>query len=142
MFPKMTIILGGASSGKSGFAEKLIGLSGLRPVYVASATAHDDEMRTKIARHRTARGADWALVEAPLAAAGALLGAKAGDAVLFDTKYVVYIGCCYSAQKISCSAFVHMTRDCAACVHQDMAQSAAKPFRCTARVLHHTLFAI
>lgn len=66
----------------------------------------------------------------------------AGDAVLFDTKYVVYIGCCYSAQKISCSAFVHMTRDCAACVHQDMAQSAAKPFRCTARVLHHTLFAI
>ena len=84
LFPHLSLILGGASSGKSAFAEKIIVNSGLTPLYLATSDAHDDEMRTKIARHRTQRGADWALIETPLDAADALSGVKAGHAVLLD----------------------------------------------------------
>jgi adenosylcobinamide kinase / adenosylcobinamide-phosphate guanylyltransferase len=81
---KLTTVLGAAASGKSIFAERLVRQTGLRPVYIATAQAHDAEMEAKIAAHRRARGAGWRTVEAPLDLPAALAGAAPGDAVLID----------------------------------------------------------
>jgi adenosylcobinamide kinase/adenosylcobinamide-phosphate guanylyltransferase len=77
-----TLILGGARSGKSRFAERLAQRSGLERVYVASAEARDDEMAARIAQHRVQRGEGWTTVEAPLALAEAIGRESRADRVL------------------------------------------------------------
>jgi adenosylcobinamide kinase/adenosylcobinamide-phosphate guanylyltransferase len=80
-----TLVLGGARSGKSAFAEKMIGDSGLTRIYLATAAADDDEMRNRIVHHRTQRGDGWITVEEPLALVDALTReATHGRAVLVD----------------------------------------------------------
>ncbi|MEM7464327.1 MAG: bifunctional adenosylcobinamide kinase/adenosylcobinamide-phosphate guanylyltransferase [Pseudomonadota bacterium] len=64
--PGVTLVLGGARSGKSSFAENLVEESGLKPVYVATAQAFDSEMKDRIERHRARRGDQWETVEAPI----------------------------------------------------------------------------
>jgi adenosylcobinamide kinase/adenosylcobinamide-phosphate guanylyltransferase len=68
-----TLVLGGARSGKSRFAEGLaLGFEGPK-TYIATAEPFDDEMRQRIARHREQRAAHgWATIEAPLDPAAAL----------------------------------------------------------------------
>lgn len=68
----VTLVLGGARSGKSRFAEALALESGLAPVYVATAGVHDEEMRARVHNHRTRRDARWRTVEILLDLAGAL----------------------------------------------------------------------
>ena len=66
MTRELILILGGARSGKSAYAERLARERGGEDVlYVATAEAWDDEMRTRIAAHRTARPAAWRTLEAP-----------------------------------------------------------------------------
>src|SRR5713226_6466261 len=77
-----TLVLGGARSGKSAFAERLARESGLERVYLATATAGDDEMRARVARHRANRGAGWRTVEEPLAIVGALTREAASHRVI------------------------------------------------------------
>ena len=80
-----TLVLGGARSGKSTFAEQLVEASGLARIYLATATAGDDEMRSRIAHHRERRGEGWITVEEPLALVDALTReATRGRAVLVD----------------------------------------------------------
>jgi adenosylcobinamide kinase / adenosylcobinamide-phosphate guanylyltransferase len=66
------LVLGGARSGKSRYAQRLAEACGLRPLLIATAQAHDAEMAERIARHAASRDARWALVEEPVALAGAL----------------------------------------------------------------------
>ena len=85
MLPATTLVLGGARSGKSAFAERIVAASGLTRVYLATATAGDEEMRARIARHRADRGEGWGTVEEPLALAEALAReGTSGSAVLVD----------------------------------------------------------
>lgn len=68
----LTLILGGARSGKSRHAQTLAEASGLAVTVVATARAGDGEMAHRIARHRAERPAHWHTVEEPLALADTL----------------------------------------------------------------------
>ncbi|MGR3484517.1 MAG: bifunctional adenosylcobinamide kinase/adenosylcobinamide-phosphate guanylyltransferase [Paracoccaceae bacterium] len=80
----LTLVLGGAASGKSAFAEGLIVATGRPRVYVATATAHDAEMTKKIAAHRDQRGPGWETLEGPDKLERNLSGVGAEKVVLLD----------------------------------------------------------
>lgn len=84
MLDRLTLVLGGARSGKSAFAERMARAATPHPVYLATAEAHDDEMRARIAEHIAARGPHWRCVEAPHDPAPALAQVAANEAVLLD----------------------------------------------------------
>ena len=68
----LELILGGARSGKSRFAERLAAESGLAVTYIATSQPLDGEMVERIAHHRERRPAHWTLVEEPEACAALL----------------------------------------------------------------------
>jgi adenosyl cobinamide kinase/adenosyl cobinamide phosphate guanylyltransferase len=74
---ELALVLGGARSGKSRFAEGLLARHAPPWLYVATAEAGDAEMVTRIAAHKARRGTDWMTVEAPRDLAGVL--AEHGD---------------------------------------------------------------
>jgi adenosylcobinamide kinase/adenosylcobinamide-phosphate guanylyltransferase len=76
------LILGGARSGKSEYAQRLAEEMGRSVLYVATATAGDEEMAERIARHRAARPAHWRTLEAPTDVGEALKAAIADARVV------------------------------------------------------------
>jgi adenosylcobinamide kinase/adenosylcobinamide-phosphate guanylyltransferase len=82
--PKLTLVIGGARSGKSRHAESLI--MALPPpwIYVATAETLDDEMARRVAEHRARRGDGWQTVEAPRNLPQALDDAPEGAPILVD----------------------------------------------------------
>jgi adenosylcobinamide kinase/adenosylcobinamide-phosphate guanylyltransferase len=80
---RLTLVLGGARSGKSRYAESLV--TALPPpwIYVATGQGLDAEMAARIGAHRARRGAGWTTVEAPRELAGAL-AAHAQAPILVD----------------------------------------------------------
>ena len=84
LMSKFTLVIGGARSGKSSFAEGLVLATNRPRRYIATAQAWDNEMRARIAQHREQRGEGWITVEAPLDLAGALANAQTNEVVLVD----------------------------------------------------------
>lgn len=83
--PKTCLVLGGARSGKSRYAQQLAEDSGRELVFLATAMAWDDEMRDRVAAHRRDRDERWRTVEEPLALAKVLnRHAVVGAVVLVD----------------------------------------------------------
>jgi adenosylcobinamide kinase / adenosylcobinamide-phosphate guanylyltransferase len=82
--PHLTLVLGGARSGKSRYAEDLI--AAVRPpwVFVATAEPGDAEMAERIAAHRSRRGKSWQTIEAPHDLPAALAAVAADTPVLVD----------------------------------------------------------
>ncbi|MFQ5774289.1 MAG: bifunctional adenosylcobinamide kinase/adenosylcobinamide-phosphate guanylyltransferase [Kiloniellaceae bacterium] len=83
--PPVTLVLGGARSGKSRYAEALVESRPGACVYLATAEPGDEEMAARIAAHRARRGARWTTVEEPLDVVGALRKSVGAErAVLVD----------------------------------------------------------
>ena len=84
--PALTLVLGGQRSGKSAYAEGLIG-GGEGAVYIATCRAEgsDTEMTARIERHRAGRPDGWRTIEAPVDMAAALAEAGGATAVLIDS---------------------------------------------------------
>jgi adenosylcobinamide kinase / adenosylcobinamide-phosphate guanylyltransferase len=82
--PAITLVLGGARSGKSWYAERFVEGAASGGTYCATAEAGDAEMAHRIAAHRARRGAFWRTVEAPLALAPVIASAVGGRPLLID----------------------------------------------------------
>lgn len=80
----LTVLIGGARSGKSELAVRLAARNGTPVVFVATAEALDDEMAGRIARHQQKRDPAWGLVEEPLEVERALREAAEGACVVVD----------------------------------------------------------
>ncbi|MEP6758601.1 MAG: bifunctional adenosylcobinamide kinase/adenosylcobinamide-phosphate guanylyltransferase [Actinomycetota bacterium] len=80
----MTLLLGGAASGKSRTASALAAADGRGVTFLATAEALDEEMAARIERHRLERPSDWTVIEEPLALLVAVELASASDVVIVD----------------------------------------------------------
>ncbi|MBL6945592.1 MAG: bifunctional adenosylcobinamide kinase/adenosylcobinamide-phosphate guanylyltransferase [Rhodospirillales bacterium] len=78
----VTLIIGGARSGKSRFAESYALGKGLKPIYVATSEIRDDEMRKRIQLHRESRDACWTTIEEPLRLAELIAREASSERVL------------------------------------------------------------
>ncbi|MHA7772684.1 bifunctional adenosylcobinamide kinase/adenosylcobinamide-phosphate guanylyltransferase [Roseibium sp. M-1] len=82
---RTALVLGGARSGKSRFAERLVEETGFPKLYVATGAAHDAEMGKRIALHRQQRGDTWKTIEEQTDLAGILAAESRPDrAILVD----------------------------------------------------------
>ena len=81
---KLTFVLGGARSGKSLYAERLVTSLPSPWTYIATAHSFDAEMNARIAEHQRRRSPDWITIDAPLDLPGALARVPKGQPVLVD----------------------------------------------------------
>lgn len=85
MAPRHVLVLGGARSGKTSFAERLAMRAGERPAYLATATALDGEMRDRVQTHQRQRQGRFATIEEPVEVCEAILtAARKHDVILVD----------------------------------------------------------
>ena len=70
--PPLTLVLGGARSGKSRYAERLVAEAAESALFIATAAPGDEEMRRRIAQHRARRPPRWTTIEAEIALAPVL----------------------------------------------------------------------
>jgi adenosylcobinamide kinase/adenosylcobinamide-phosphate guanylyltransferase len=85
MNKQLVLILGGVRSGKSRYAQQLAGDTGKRVLFLATAKAGDDEMKCRIARHKSSRPESWRTIEEQMDIAGVLRkNAVHADAVIID----------------------------------------------------------
>jgi adenosylcobinamide kinase/adenosylcobinamide-phosphate guanylyltransferase len=80
----LTVLTGGARSGKSDLAERLAAASTASVTFIATATAGDADMAARIARHQTSRSDQWRTIEEPLDLVGALTDAGDIGPVIVD----------------------------------------------------------
>ena len=85
MGKRLTLILGGARSGKSAYGQRLAAERGRAVLYVATAEVGDEEMRARIAGHRAERPAHWQTLEAPREAGKTVLAFRSeAEVILLD----------------------------------------------------------
>jgi adenosylcobinamide kinase/adenosylcobinamide-phosphate guanylyltransferase len=80
----LTVLLGGARSGKSALAVRMASADGRSVVFVATGRALDDEMAARINQHRNERPASWTTIEEPLDLPGAIAEAPADAFLVVD----------------------------------------------------------
>ena len=80
----LTLVTGGAASGKSTFAEQVVRQTRKPKTYIATLQPFDDEMQAKTIKHQTDRGTDWTTIEAPLNVAPILTAATPDQVILLD----------------------------------------------------------
>lgn len=91
---RLTLLLGGARSGKSRYALEWASAQGGRVLFVATAQAFDEEMSLRIARHKAERPAHWGTLEAPLHVGAAIESAiEAAHESLESPWEVVVVDC-------------------------------------------------
>ncbi len=79
------LILGGARSGKSAYAEQLAIASELAVTYVATAQIYDDEFAQRVEHHKNRRPKEWKIIEAPFRLAETLLANdQVGQCIIVD----------------------------------------------------------
>lgn len=81
---QLTLILGGARSGKSTYAEDLAREANKPVLFIATATAFDDEMRERIHNHQNSRPSNWQTLEAPTNIAAALENKTWDGVIILD----------------------------------------------------------
>ncbi|MER8826972.1 bifunctional adenosylcobinamide kinase/adenosylcobinamide-phosphate guanylyltransferase [Mesorhizobium sp. M0988] len=80
----LTLVIGGGGAGTRAHAERLVTACPAPWAYIATAQAYDDEMRERIALHRSRRGEGWTTIDAPLDLIGAIEALPDGRPVLID----------------------------------------------------------
>ena len=112
--PDLTLILGGAASGKSAYGEQMVNAAGRRKVYLATAQAFDTEMKEKIALHRQSRGVNWDTIEEPVDIAPVIRSQDAGSILFIDcaTLWLTNILLSDRAIETECRAFLDALSDC------------------------------
>ena len=80
----LTLVTGGAASGKSALAERVARGTAKTKIYIATLQPFDDEMRAKAVQHQADRGDDWTTIEAPIDVANVLRKAAPDDVILLD----------------------------------------------------------
>jgi adenosylcobinamide kinase / adenosylcobinamide-phosphate guanylyltransferase len=82
---QVVLVLGGARSGKSRYAQRLAEITFRHPLYLATAEIRDEEMADRVRKHRKKRGPRWRCVEEPLDIASVLRRPPRGcDGILVD----------------------------------------------------------
>jgi len=82
--PHLTLVLGGARSGKSAYAERLIVAHSAPWIYIATAEILDEEMRARVETHRQRRGKNWRTIEAAQTLVEAIAEAPSDRPLLID----------------------------------------------------------
>jgi len=106
------LVIGGARSGKSAWAERLAHESELRVTYVATAHALDAEMQRRVDHHRARRPKEWGCIEAPLELATALQAHAAPDACLLVDCLTLWLTNLFYAGKAARQAEADEAVDC------------------------------
>ncbi len=97
---RITLVTGGSSSGKSKHALDLAASHHHR-VFIATAEATDEEMRTRIERHRRERGSSYVTVEEPVDLTAALKSVPEGTEVVVIDCITVWLGNLFHREKMS-----------------------------------------
>lgn len=107
----ISVVTGGARSGKSALAERLALRHGRPRIYIATAEAFDEEMSARIRLHRERRGEGWTTLEAPRDLAGALRATDGQGVRLVDCLTLWLSNCLGSADVPELVAVLRGQRD-------------------------------
>lgn len=100
------LVLGGARSGKSSYAENVARASGKPVVYIATSEVRDDEMARRVAMHQAQRPAEWLVVEEPLALSQALKAhSRADNCILVDCLTLWLSNCLFGDNETGWEAY-------------------------------------
>lgn len=109
------LVLGGARSGKTAFAETaaMTCAGDAKPYYLATGQAFDDEMKARITRHQKIRGERFSTLEEPHDIAGRIKSLAPGEVLLIDS-----IGTWITNLMLAEQDIDHMIRDCITALHE------------------------
>ena len=96
---KLTLVLGGARSGKSGHALAMAEGSGLKLTYLATARAQDAEMKRRIAQHQSLRSTAWRTIEEPLALADTLVRESNSNTIILVDCLTLWLSNLFAANR-------------------------------------------